>query len=207
MYKSFLKAIIDFFLALIGLILLSPFFMVISAFIGIKLGAPILYKQERPGLNGKPFFLYKFRSMTNQKDENGNLLSNEQRLNAFGKKLRSTSLDELPSLFNVLKGEMSIVGPRPLRLRYMCLFTNEQDRRHNVKPGITGYAQVNGRSNLNWDKKFELDVYYVDHMSFWLDVRIIFKTLINVIAKKDTKPKESDFEIPFDEYVKLRDNG
>lgn len=202
MYKSFFKPIIDFILGLMVLLILAPIYLTIALLVVIKLDSPILYKQERPGKNGKPFMLYKFRTMTNEKDENGNLLPNDKRLTPFGKKLRSTSLDELPSILNVLKGEISIVGPRPLRMRYLPLFTQEQSRRHEVKPGITGYAQVNGRSNINWDEKFKLDVYYVDNLSLWLDLKIIFKTIFNVISKKDTNPDGANFEIPFDEYIK-----
>lgn len=190
--------------ALTALLFLWPVMLLVGILIRIKLGGPVLYKQERPGKSGIPFYLYKFRSMTDEKDEHGNLLPNEVRLTTFGKKLRSTSLDELPSLINVLKGEMSIVGPRPLRMRYLPLFTAEQFRRHEVKPGITGYAQANGRSNLSWDEKFRLDIYYVDHISFLLDIKILFKTFINVLARKDTNPHQGQFEIPFDEYIKTK---
>lgn len=199
-----LKRIFDLFLALLGIIILSPFILLIYLLIFIKLGLPILFKQERPGKNGHPFFLYKFRTMTNEKDEKGNLLPNEKRLTPFGKKLRSTSLDELPSLINVLKGEMSLVGPRPLRMKYLDYFTPEQMKRHEVLPGITGYAQVNGRSNNTWDEKFALDIWYVEHQSFWLDIKILFKTVYNVIRKKDITPGNQQFEIPFDEYIRQR---
>lgn len=199
-----LKRIFDLFLALLGIIILSPFILLIYLLIFIKLGLPILFKQERPGKNGHPFFLYKFRTMTNEKDEKGNLLPNEKRLTPFGKKLRSTSLDELPSLINVLKGEMSLVGPRPLRMKYLDYFTPEQMKRHEVLPGITGYAQVNGRSNNTWDEKFALDIWYVEHQSFWLDIKILFKTVYNVIRKKDITPAGQQFEIPFDEYIRQR---
>ena len=207
MYKTILKPLIDFVLVVIGLLVLLPILLILSVLIKSKLGSPVLYKQERPGLQGKAFLLYKFRSMTDEKDERGNLLPNEQRLTSFGKKLRASSLDELPSLLNVLKGEMSIVGPRPLRMRYLPLFTEEQYRRHEVKPGITGHAQVNGRSNINWDQKFKMDVYYVNNISFLLDCKIILKTFLNVIRKKDTSPVEGTFEIPFDEYVKQKRNA
>lgn len=207
MYKTILKPLIDFVLVVIGLLVLLPILLILSVLIKSKLGSPVLYKQERPGLQGKAFLLYKFRSMTDEKDERGNLLPNEQRLTSFGKKLRASSLDELPSLLNVLKGEMSIVGPRPLRMRYLPLFTEEQYRRHEVKPGITGHAQVNGRSNINWDQKFKMDVYYVNNISFLLDCKIILKTFSNVIRKKDTSPNEGFFEIPFDEYVKQKRNA
>ncbi|WP_268225529.1 sugar transferase [Sinomicrobium oceani] len=207
MYKSYFKRVIDLVIAGICLILLSPVLIVIIVFILYKLKYPILFKQERPGKNGNPFYLYKFRSMTNETDADGNLLPNEQRLTPFGKKLRSTSLDELPSLLNVLKGEMSIVGPRPLRMRYLPYFTEEQNKRHEVLPGITGYAQANGRSNLSWDKKLKMDVWYVENQSFLLDIKIIFQTVINVLKRKDTNPEGGNFEIPFDEYMKNKQQG
>jgi len=200
MYKHFFKSLIDIFLSVIVLVILFPVYLIVAILITIKLGSPVLYKQERPGKNGKPFMMYKFRSMTNETDEHGNLLPNEKRLTSFGKKLRATSLDELPSLWNVLKGEMSIVGPRPLRMRYLPYYTNEQYQRHEVKPGITGYAQANGRSNLNWEKKFEMDVEYVKNLSFMMDLKIVWKTFWNVLRKKDTQTEGSSFEIPFDEY-------
>ncbi len=207
MYRRFFKFLFDIVLSVVALIILFPVYVMVSIFIILKLGTPVLYKQERPGINGKPFMMYKFRSMTNETDAQGNLLPNDKRLTTFGKKLRSTSLDELPSLLNVLKGQMSIVGPRPLRMRYLPLFTEEQNKRHEVKPGITGYAQVNGRSNITWDEKFKMDVYYVQHLSFWLDVKIIFKTFWNVISKKDTNPEGLNFEIPFDDYIKQKHNA
>ncbi|UAB80428.1 sugar transferase [Marixanthomonas sp. SCSIO 43207] len=207
MYKNYIKPLIDFFFALLGLLLLSPIFILLSLLVWKKLGAPILFKQERPGKNGMPFYLYKFRSMTNDTDDLGNLLSNEKRLTKFGKKLRSTSLDELPSLLNVLKGDLSLVGPRPLRMRYLPYFSTKQNTRHTVRPGITGYAQVNGRSNLDWDTKLNMDVYYVENISLCLDIRILHKTFINVLFKKDTTPNNSNFEMPFDEYVKNKKNA
>ncbi|MBC9798131.1 sugar transferase [Sinomicrobium weinanense] len=207
MYRAFFKRVIDFFIAFISLMLLSPILIVIVVVILCKLNYPILFKQERPGKNGNPFYLYKFRSMTNEKDVEGNLLPNEQRLPSFGKKLRATSLDELPSLLNVLKGEMSIVGPRPLRMRYLPYFTEGQNKRHEVLPGITGYAQANGRSNLSWDKKLNMDVWYVENQSFLLDMKIIFQTAVNVLKRKDTNPEGGNFEIPFDEYIKNKQQG
>jgi len=207
MYKLIFKRIIDFVAALVVMILLLPIYLWISVLIAQKLGRPVIYKQERPGQDAKPFMLYKFRSMTNATDANGNLLPNEDRLTPFGKKLRSTSLDELPSLWNVLKGEMSLVGPRPLRMRYLPYYTEEQFQRHKVKPGITGYAQANGRSNLNWDEKFEMDVNYVKNLSFALDVKIVWKTFWNVVRKKDTIPQGASFEIPFDDYVNQKNNA
>lgn len=207
MYKNFFKGIIDFILAFMFLIILMPIFIVVSVLIAIKLGLPVFYSQERPGKHTKPFNLYKFRSMTNETDSNGNLLPNDKRLTSFGKKLRATSIDELPSLINVLKGELSIVGPRPLRIRYLKLYTKEQNKRHEVKPGITGYAQANGRSNISWDKKFKMDCYYVKNLSFILDCKIIIQTFLNVIQRKDTNAGEDSFEIPFDEYLKQKKNA
>ena len=188
-------------------ILITPIYFIISLLIVIKLGKPVLYKQERPGKKGETFMMYKFRSMTNETDEQGNLLPNDKRLPDFGKKLRSTSLDELPSLLNVLKGDMSLVGPRPLRVRYLPYYTKEQYKRHDVMPGITGYAQVNGRSKISWDEKLKMDLFYVKHLSFWLDIKIIFKTFWNVISKKDTNPVGHNFEVPFDEYVNQKNNA
>ena len=204
MYKSFFKRVIDFALAFFGGVIILPIFLVVSVLVALKLGLPVLFKQERPGKNGQPFMLYKFRSMTNEKDANGVLLPNEQRLTSFGRLLRSTSLDELPSLINVLKGDMSLVGPRPLRMRYLPLFSERQMRRHEVRPGITGYAQVNGRSNATWEEKFDYDIQYVDRVSFLFDIQIIFKTIINVVARKDTAPKDQQFEVPFDEYIQQK---
>lgn len=204
MYRESLKRIFDVIVAVMGFLLLWPILLLVALLIRIKLGGPVLFKQDRPGVGGKPFYLYKFRTMTDERDESGHLLPNEMRLTSFGRKLRSTSLDELPSLINVLKGEMSFVGPRPLRMRYLPLYSKEQFRRHEVKPGITGYAQANGRSNLSWDEKFRLDIYYVDHMSFLLDIRILFKTFVNVISRRDTEPEQGEFEIPFDDYIKKR---
>jgi lipopolysaccharide/colanic/teichoic acid biosynthesis glycosyltransferase len=159
-------------------------FIVLAFLVKIKLGGPVIFKQKRPGKNGKIFSLYKFRTMTNEKDENGNLLPDEKRLTKFGKKLRATSLDELPELFNILFGHMSIVGPRPLLVKYLPLYNERQKRRHEVRPGFTGYAQVNGRNSITWQDKFEKDVYYVDHITFLGDWKIIFKT-IKTVLKKD----------------------
>lgn len=207
MYKLVFKRFIDFIAALVVMILLLPVYILVSVAIAIKLGTPVIFSQERPGKDAQPFKLYKFRSMTNDTDEHGQLLSNEKRLTGFGKKLRATSLDELPSLWNVLKGEMSLVGPRPLRMRYLPYYSKEQYQRHNVKPGITGYAQANGRSNLNWDEKLNMDVKYVKNFSFVLDVKIVCKTFWNVVRTKDTKPEGSSFEMAFDDYVKQKANA
>ena len=179
-----IKRSFDIFTSGLGLIILSPLLMIISLIIFIQMGRPVLFIQMRPGLNGKPFCMYKFRTMTNEKDEQGNLLPDELRLTRLGRFLRSTSLDELPELFNVLKGDMSLVGPRPLLMQYLDRYTPEQARRHEVKPGITGWAQVNGRNAITWEEKFALDVWYVDNCSFWLDVKILFMTLVKVFTRE-----------------------
>lgn len=179
-----LKRIFDIIASLIGLLILSPVLFLLAIFVKIKYGSPILFKQTRPGKDGKPFTFYKFRTMTNEMDENGNLLPDKDRLTGFGSFLRNTSLDELPSLFNVLKGDMSLVGPRPLLMQYLSLYNDFQQRRHEVKPGITGWAQVNGRNTLSWPKKFELDVWYVDNRSFWLDLKILFLTIYKVFKRE-----------------------
>ncbi len=171
------KRCFDVILALILIVLLSPLLLILWVLVRIKLGTPVLFKQERPGLKGSLFMLYKFRSMTEQRDCTGELLADSERLTKFGKLLRKTSLDELPELFNILKGEMSFVGPRPLLVRYLSRYNKEQIRRHDVKPGLTGWAQVNGRNAITWEEKFKLDVWYVDHMSLWLDLQILLKTI------------------------------
>jgi sugar transferase EpsL len=179
-----IKRSLDILTAGLGLLILSPLLIVIFLLILIQMGRPIIFKQMRPGLNGKPFYMYKFRTMTNEKDEQGNPLSDEQRLTRLGRFLRSTSLDELPELFNVLKGDMSLVGPRPLLMQYLARYTPEQARRHEVKPGITGWAQVNGRNAITWEEKFALDVWYVDNRSFWLDMRILAMTVVKVFRRE-----------------------
>lgn len=180
-----LKQLLDKLVATLGLFLLSPLFFLVSFFIHKKFGKPILFKQVRPGKNGQLFTLYKFRTMKNATDKDGNLLSDVCRLTKFGKFLRSTSLDELPELFNVLKGEMSLVGPRPLLSEYLPLYSDEQAKRHNVLPGITGWAQINGRNNISWQNKFELDLWYVDNQSFGLDLKILFLTILKVLKRSD----------------------
>ena len=163
----------------------APLFLALAVLVRLKLGAPVLFRQQRPGLNGRPFTIYKFRTMTDRHDAAGNLLPDGERLTVFGKFLRSTSLDELPELWNVLRGEMSLVGPRPLLMHYLDLYTPEQMRRHEVRPGITGWAQVNGRNALSWEEKFARDVWYVDHLSFWLDIKIIFLTFLKIVKRED----------------------
>lgn len=188
-YKNSFKRVLDIFLSTIGLILLSPVIVLVSVLVYINLGKPIIFKQVRPGKNCNPFFLYKFRSMTNAQDTDGNLLPNAKRHTKFGKQLRSTSLDELLSLLNVLKGEMSIVGPRPLKMEYIPFYVKNQKRRHEVRPGITGWAQVNGRNSISFTERFKLDVWYVDNLSFILDLKIIFFTIIKVFKRENINPQ------------------
>lgn len=178
------KRLLDVCLTSLALILLSPLLILIALLIRIRLGSPVLFRQQRPGYLGRPFFIYKFRTMTNERDAQGKLLPDVERLTRFGHFLRSTSLDELPELFNVLRGEMSLVGPRPLLMQYLERYSAEQARRHNVLPGITGWAQINGRNALSWEDKFRLDVWYVDHWSFWLDIKILFITLVKVLKRE-----------------------
>lgn len=172
-------------------VFLIPLGLFLWLLVRIKLGSPAIFKQVRPGFQGKAFTMYKFRSMTDEKDSHGHLLPDEKRLTSFGQRLRSTSLDELPELINVVKGDMSLVGPRPLLMEYLPHYTKEQFRRHEVKPGITGLAQINGRNELEWEKRFDLDVYYVDNQNLWLDLKILFLTLIKVIKKDGISSKTS----------------
>ena len=178
-----IKRVFDLFLVLLSLPLILPIYLLLALLVLAKFNSPILFKQSRPGLKGKIFNIYKFRSMTNESDKEGVLLSDDLRLTKFGKLLRSTSLDELPSLWNVLKDEMSLVGPRPLLVEYLPLYSSKQARRHEVKPGITGWAQVNGRNAISWVEKFDLDVLYVDNQSIWLDIKILYMTIIKVITR------------------------
>lgn len=179
-----LKRSFDLLVSIILLVILIIPILVVSLMIYISMGKPIMFKQKRPGLKGKPFFIYKFRTMTNEKDKNGELLPDHLRMTSIGRFIRKLSLDELPQLFNVLKGDISLVGPRPLLMEYLPLYNENQARRHNVKPGITGWAQVNGRNAISWEEKFDLDVWYVDHKSFWLDMKILFKTFFKVIKRE-----------------------
>jgi sugar transferase EpsL len=178
------KRLLDLSLAILGFILLSPLLLVISLLVWVTYGWPVLFRQQRSGYTGKPFWIYKFRTMTDERDENSNLLPDEQRLTRLGQFMRSASLDELPELINVVRKEMSIVGPRPLFVRYLERYSPEQARRHAVLPGITGWAQVNGRNALTWQEKFNLDLWYVDHWSFWLDIRIIFLTISKTLRQE-----------------------
>ncbi len=186
-----LKILFDKTLALFLIMIFSPVYIVVSLLILLKMGSPILFRQKRPGKDEKIFGIYKFRTMTNEKDKDGNLLPDDQRLIGIGKFIRSTSLDELPQLFNVLKGEMSFVGPRPLLIEYLDLYDETQKKRHNVLPGITGWAQVNGRNAISWEQKFDYDIWYVENQSFWLDIKILWMTFLKVIKRSDISSNTS----------------
>jgi lipopolysaccharide/colanic/teichoic acid biosynthesis glycosyltransferase len=206
LYNNSIKRVLDFLFSLFLLIVFLPILVIISILIKFKLGSPILFTHTRPGLNGKPFKMIKFRTMTNGKDDQGNLLTNHRRRTKFGDFLRKASIDELPELINVLKGDMSIVGPRPLELRYMEYYTEYQNQRHNVKPGITGWAQVNGRNTISWEEKFEHDIWYVNNISFFLDLKIIVLTVFKVLSRKGVDADEKNTVIPFDVYLKNKTN-
>ena len=201
MYAKYIKRMLDFILSLIALIVLSPLMIIIGILVRIKLGRPVIFKQKRPGKNEKIFTLYKFKTMTDEKDEQGNLLADEKRLTKFGKFLRSTSLDELPELWNILKGEMAIVGPRPLLVEYLPLYNEEQKHRHDIKPGLTGLAQITGRNAIQWEEKFKEDIEYVNNITFIQDTKIILKTFIKVF-KKDGINQEGNATIRKFEGVK-----
>lgn len=183
-YERYIKRPQDFCCALFAIIVLSPVMLIVAILVRFKLGTPVIFKQERPGLNGKVFTLYKFRTMTDKRNKDGELLPDSKRLTKFGKKLRATSLDELPALWNILNGTLSVVGPRPLLVQYLPLYNEYQARRHEVRPGFTGYAQVSGRNAITWEEKFEKDVYYVDHVSFLDDWKIIFQTVKTVFKRE-----------------------
>lgn len=185
MYRNFFKRVLDIICSLIFIICFWWLYIIVAILVRKKLGSPVIFKQERPGLNGKIFTMYKFRTMTDARDKDGNLLPDKDRLPRFGQLLRSTSLDEIPEIFNVLKGDMSLVGPRPLLVKYLPYYTKEERRRHDVRPGITGWAQVNGRNFVGWDKRLALDIEYVDNCSLMLDLKIIFLTLKKIIKKED----------------------
>ncbi|WP_059173068.1 sugar transferase [Bacillus sp. FJAT-27445] len=184
-----MKRLVDFTCAIIGLAFLWPVILLTAFLVRIRLGSPVLFKQQRPGLHGNPFYVYKFRTMTDERGGNGALLPDDVRLTGFGKMLRKWSLDELPQLLNVLKGDLSLVGPRPLLMEYLELYTEDQARRHEVRPGITGWAQVNGRNDISWEEKFALDVWYVDNQSFWLDMKILFMTFYKVVKSEGINQK------------------
>ncbi len=191
-YEKYIKRPQDFICALLACIVLSPVLLIVAILVRVKLGTPVMFSQERPGLNGEIFKLYKFRTMTSETDECGNLLPDEQRLTSFGKKLRATSLDELPELGCILTGKMSVVGPRPLLVKYLPLYNEHQARRHEVRPGFTGYAQANGRNALSWEQKFDMDVEYVDHITFLGDWKIIFQTVKTVISREGISSGSSE---------------
>lgn len=199
-YERFVKSIIDRSIALCGLIILSPIFLIVAVLVKVKLGSPILFKQARPGKNEKIFVLYKFRTMSNTKDENGRLLSDEERLTSFGKLLRRTSLDELPELINILKGDMAIVGPRPLAVKYLPYYNEVERHRHDVLPGLTGLAQINGRNSLQWEERFAFDLKYIQHINFITDMEIILKTAIKVLKKEDIALRGTTAIMDFDKY-------
>jgi len=196
-YKRYFKRPMDIILSLIAIIVLSPLMVIIALLVRIKLGSPIIFKQKRPGLNEKIFTIYKFRTMTDERDENGELLPDSVRLTSFGKFLRSTSLDELPELFNILKGDMSVVGPRPLLVEYLPLYNENQKQRHDVRPGLSGWAQVNGRNAISWEDKFHLDIEYVNNVSFLLDWKIIFLTIKKVILREGINSEHAATMEPF----------
>ena len=183
-YERYFKRPMDILGAITALVFLSPLFVVIAVMVRLCLGSPVIFTQRRPGIHGTVFSLYKFRTMTDDRDEKGNLLPDAVRLTSFGKWLRNTSLDELPEFYNVLRGDMSLVGPRPLLMKYLVLYNKNQMRRHEVRPGFTGYAQVNGRNQISWDEKFRMDLHYVDHITFWGDLQILFKTIKTVFKRE-----------------------
>ena len=186
-----LKRSLDIVIASTALVVLSPLYLYVAYKVRKNLGSPVLFRQTRPGLHGKPFDMIKFRTMTDARDASGQLLPNDQRLTSFGKMLRSTSLDEMPELWNVIKGDMSIVGPRPLLMEYLPLYNEEQAKRHNVRPGMTGHAQVNGRNSISWQEKFKLDTWYVEHQSIWLDFKIMLQTVKKVLIKEGINQSEA----------------
>ncbi|WP_458411744.1 sugar transferase [Schinkia sp. CFF1] len=196
-YRRFIKRPMDFLLSLIAIIALSPVFIIVAVLVRTKLGSPVIFKQKRPGLNEKIFTMYKFRTMTDERDENGELLPDSVRLTKFGRFLRSTSLDELPELFNIFKGDMSIIGPRPLLVQYLPLYNSHQKRRHEVRPGLSGWAQVNGRNAISWEEKFDLDVEYIDNISFIEDWKIIFLTIKKVFVREGINSETAATMEPF----------
>ena len=202
MYAKYVKRMLDFLIALVGLAVASPILLIVAVLVRTKLGSPVLFAQERPGKDEKIFKLYKFRSMSDARDEQGNLLPDKDRLTPFGKMLRATSLDELPELFNILKGDMSLIGPRPLLVSYLPWYTEREQLRHTVRPGLTGLAQVSGRNSLVWDKRLEKDVEYVEHLSFMMDLKILCMTVKKVVCKDDVAEDTNVIEGNFAEIRK-----
>ena len=205
MYAKYIKRILDFILSLIALIVLSPIMIIIYILVRIKLGKPAIFRQQRPGKDEEIFTLYKFRTMTDDKDENGNLLPDSQRITEFGKFLRSTSLDELPELINIIKGDMAIVGPRPQLVRDMFFMTDEQRKRHSVRQGLTGLAQINGRNNITWEEKLDYDIEYIKNITFVGDLKIVLKTIAKVFKKEDISTNGMETAEDFGDYL-LRTN-
>lgn len=206
-YQNYVKRFFDIIISGIFIILLSPVYLVLAVLVRVKLGSPVLFHQKRPGRNEVIFNMYKFRSMTDEKDENGAYLPDEQRLNSFGKKLRSTSLDELPELFNIFRGDMSIVGPRPLLIKYLPYYTEEEKRRHDVRPGLTGLAQVNGRNALGWEDRFCYDIEYIDHCSLWMDIKVLWMTVFRVVKRSGALSGASQTVEDFDVYRQKGDRA
>lgn len=202
MYRKYIKRLLDIVISFCSLVILSPIILIVAILVRVKLGSPVIFKQDRPGKDGKIFKLYKFRSMSDKKDENGKLLPDKDRLTKFGKILRATSLDELPELVNILKGEMSLIGPRPLAVAYLPYYNEEEKHRHDVRPGLTGLAQINGRNALNWEERFSYDIEYVNNITFINDLKILFKTFYKVIKKDGVVTRGTGKTIDFDEYRK-----
>ena len=204
MYRKFFKRFLDIVISLLFILCFWWLYIVIVILVRVKLGSPVLFKQDRPGLNEKIFKMYKFRTMTDEKDKDGNLLPDAERLTKFGKFLRSTSLDEIPEFFNILRGDMSLIGPRPLLVEYLNYYTDDEKKRHNVRPGISGWAQVNGRNSLSWEEKFKYDIEYVEKLSFLFDFKIVLLTIKKVIKREDISDfKEENKEIDFDKYREM----
>lgn len=199
LYRDYIKRFLDIVLSAGAIVVLSPVMAVTAVLVRIKLGSPVIFKQKRPGKDERIFEMYKFRSMTDARDENGELLPDEVRLTSFGKKLRASSLDELPELFNILKGDMSVVGPRPLLVHYLPYYTLNEKKRHDVRPGLTGLAQINGRNNLNWDQRLMMDVQYIEHLTFYGDMKIVFLTIGRVLKRENIAVGESLYLQDLDE--------
>lgn len=199
-YARVIKRFLDILISFVVILLLSWLYLILALLVRLKLGSPVLFHQDRPGKDGRIFPMYKFRSMSDERDENGDLLPDEKRLTAFGKKLRASSLDELPELFNILRGDMSLIGPRPLLIRYLPYYTKEEFRRHEVRPGLTGLAQINGRNALFWEDRFSHDLFYVDHLSLWLDLKILFGTVGKVLKRSGSLSGDAQTVPDLDEY-------